>query len=238
MYEWHEAVTTPPDEAIIWRYLSLTKYIDLLHRKQLYLCRLDKFDDPWEGEWTNAYKKRSPFQNDLDGEDGLINNIFKRQYFISCWHLSDHESVALWKIYSSENEGVAIKSTIGKLKASLQVDQIQLLHIGKVEYIDNHSTYEEKEESKSNYWGGLSEACKKRQYFDYEKEVRIIEDNDSVPRLQNSYANLDLQFIEEIRLSPLMGSVVIDTIKAVSEKFGVNSGLIKKSTIYEPFSHN
>lgn len=228
MYEWHDEINTPSDEKVIWRYLSIEKYIDLLCREKLYLCRLDKFEDPWEGKWTEAYIKRNPYAREcLEGKDGLINE-FKKSYFISCWHLAEHESVAMWKIYSSEHAGIAIKTTIGKLKKSL-TDENQQIHIGEVEYIDDHSSH--KEHHISNiHWGGLSQACIKRRSFEYEKEVRLIECNLKSPK--DSYVDLDLQFIEEIRLSPLMKDAFVDTIKALSEKFGIDSSLIVKSNLY------
>jgi len=231
MYQWHEVLSTPSKSKTIWRYMSLAKYIDLLHRKKLFLSRIDRFDDPYEGQWTNAWKEYSSFHLDLDGENGLINTMFNKQYFISCWHLSEHESVAIWKIYCSESDGIAIKSTIGKIIKSLSVDQEQQIHIGVVEYIDDHSKYENKE-IPTNYWGGLGEICKKRKCFSYENEVRIIEDNFS-NKSEYSYANLDLQFIEEIRLAPRMSEMFIDAVKELSAKFGVSADLIKKSSIYD-----
>jgi hypothetical protein len=232
MYQWHEAVTAPTDDKIIWRYMSLTKYVDFLHRRQLYLCRIDKFDDPWEGIWTDAYTESSATPNYLDEEKPLMNKFYKRQYIVSCWHMSDFESVAMWKIYCSEDDGVAIKSTIGSLIRSLDIDQSQKIHIGQVSYIADHSTYKKKE-SPTNYWGPLPEICKKRKFFEYENEVRIIQDNYSNPELESSYANLSFEFINEIRLSPRMGEMFLDTVKAVSEKFGVRTDLIKRSTIYD-----
>jgi hypothetical protein len=228
MYEWRDDIKTPSDERVIWRYLAIEKYIDLLYRKKLYLCRLDKFEDPWEGEWTESYIDRNPYAREcLEGRDGLINEI-KTWYFISCWHLAEHESVAMWKIYSSEHAGIAIKTTIGKLKKSC-TDEKQQIHIGEVEYIDDHFSYKEHYISPL-HWGGLSQACIKRRSFEYEKEVRLIECNQKSP--EYSYVDLDLQFIEEIRLSPLMKDAFVDTIKALSEKFEIDSSLIVKSNLY------
>ncbi|MFY7814747.1 MAG: hypothetical protein ACOVRK_06075 [Chryseobacterium taeanense] len=33
------------------RYLSLGKFIDLLITQEIFLCRIDKFEDKTEGEW-------------------------------------------------------------------------------------------------------------------------------------------------------------------------------------------
>lgn len=36
---------------LIWRYLTLSKFISLLHSQSLFLCRADHFEDRTEGEW-------------------------------------------------------------------------------------------------------------------------------------------------------------------------------------------
>lgn len=226
MYKWHEKVLTPSDEKTIWRYMTIAKYIDLLHRKKLFLCRVDQFDDPYEGEWTKGWREETQVPEEL------ITSWFKKQYFVSCWHLAEYESVAMWKIYCSENDGVAIKTTIGKLKDSLGCDQDQQIHIGEVEYIDDHSNYVEKKRF-TGYWGGLGQVCKKRKIFSYENEVRIIED-DFDNKSWFSYARfLDFQFIEEVRLAPLMSDMFMDSLKDVSEKYGLSAEFIRKSTIYD-----
>jgi hypothetical protein len=228
MYKWHNMLSTPPDDKTIWRYMSVTKYIDLLHRKKLFLNRIDKYqtDDPYEGKWTKGWK-----DSVFPGVDNDFFNIFEKQYFVSCWRLGEYESVAMWKIYCSEIDGVVIKSTIGKLKSALDIDQEQQIHIGKVQYIEDHSKYVDKEPD-GGYWGGLGEICKKRKFFSYEDEVRVIEDN-SAKKLEYSYANLELDFIEEVRLAPRISEIFIEPIKELSEKFGLSAELIKKSSIYD-----
>ena len=229
MYSWHEILETPADDQTIWRYMSVTKYIDLLHRRKLFLSRVDKYrsDDPYEGEWTSSRKKYIFPQ----GENNDVIDMFKKQYFVSCWMLSEYESVAMWKIYCSENDGIVIKSKIGKLKSALDFDQEQQIHIGKVQYIDDHYKHVDTQIDTS-YWGGLGEVCKKRKFFAYEEEVRVIEDNSS-NKLEFSYANLELNFIEEVRLAPRTSHFFIEPIKLLSEKFGLSPDLIKKSSIYD-----
>jgi hypothetical protein len=49
MYETHVLFDSPADSARLWRYMDLSKLIDLLHRKSLFFARADKLGDPWEG---------------------------------------------------------------------------------------------------------------------------------------------------------------------------------------------
>jgi hypothetical protein len=107
--------------------MSLTKYIDLLHRKKLFLSRIDRFDDPYEGQWTNARKEYSPFRLDLDGENGLINTVFNKQYFISCWHLSEHELRRLGcMLFATQHSTNKIAKMLGWLSPSQPTRQPQL----------------------------------------------------------------------------------------------------------------
>jgi hypothetical protein len=212
---------------LFWR----NKSIDLLYKRQIFLCRLDKFlkDDPWEGAWTDFCIENNLWnRNSLEGEDGLINEI-KRWHFISCWHLSDHESMAMWKIYSSEQAGIAIKTSIKKFKDSL-LDEKQQIYIGKVEYIENHDVHKENYDITGD-WAGLSQICLKRQCFKYEQEVRIIE-RDMEGKKEHSFIDIDLNFIDKVRLSPLFNDAFIESIKDISSKYGLDESLIEKSSLY------
>ena len=42
-------LTRPPDEARIWRYLSLARFLALLHDGALFFSRLDELEDRFEG---------------------------------------------------------------------------------------------------------------------------------------------------------------------------------------------
>ena len=41
------------------------------------------------------------------------------RFGVSCWHKSDHESEAMWKLYSASGQAIAIESTVGQLRSSL-----------------------------------------------------------------------------------------------------------------------
>jgi len=38
---------------------------------------------------------------------------------INCWHISDHESVAMWKLYAAGAPGIAVRSTVERFASSL-----------------------------------------------------------------------------------------------------------------------
>jgi hypothetical protein len=44
------------------------------------------------------------------------DDISFKKFGVSCWHMNDYESKAMWKLYA--NKGIAIESTIGQFKSS------------------------------------------------------------------------------------------------------------------------
>ncbi len=42
------------EESMIWRYMDFTKFVSLLDRASLFLCRADRLEDPFEGSSTEA----------------------------------------------------------------------------------------------------------------------------------------------------------------------------------------
>lgn len=225
MYEQDRDAETPPDGEIIWRYMSLDKYIDLIYRKELFLCRLDKFVDPWEGTWTKQEKKTVPPW----GEDDTVLQEFKKFSFINCWHMNQYESAAMWDLYSSKDAGIAIKTTIEKLKESLK-EESEDLHIGKVQYEDNYDDVEQCILGNSDL-PTLAPVFRKRKSFEHEKEVRLVFwTTDHKPFY---YAKVDLrELFDYVYLSPTMEDWLVESIKGISKKFGIEENLFIKSDLY------
>ena len=49
MYKSHEHINTPQRGLVIWKYMNLWKFLDILDCKKLYLSRADFFEDKFEG---------------------------------------------------------------------------------------------------------------------------------------------------------------------------------------------
>lgn len=113
----------------VWRYMSFSRFVWLLQRKQLWLSRADKLGDPWEialaGDQLDHVVKRHPIAplGEKKRETAMeraarIIPAWREKTFVNCWNASDHESHALWRIYCGPTEGVAIQATLGKLHDS------------------------------------------------------------------------------------------------------------------------
>ncbi len=98
---------------------------------------------------TNAYvnKNYEDIRNillEIDECESFVNRNIKEFYrnntFVSCWHISDTESDAMWKIYSNKR-GIAIKTTINKLEQHLDFSTVEK---EGYEVVMNRIIYEDK----------------------------------------------------------------------------------------------
>ncbi len=57
-----------------------------------------------------------------------------RFWRVNCWHRNKLESIAMWKLYTHGNDGVAIQSTVRRLKDSIEASPRRNFVIGSVNY--------------------------------------------------------------------------------------------------------
>lgn len=134
----------PPPETIVWRYLSLAKLLALLRMRALFFCRADHFDDIFEGAFSEGSLRDHAKEWGTKFPEDLVKLIqwIPCRSFVSCWHASEVESVALWKIYAPSEGSLAIKSTIGALqkafpeKLERSGDLLVSQDIRRIQYID------------------------------------------------------------------------------------------------------
>ena len=156
-------------DTVIWKYLDLSKFVDLLLYKKLFLSRSDKFEDQYEGTFSEpTYEEIKKLAKD---NPNFLDNYktHRKNVVISSWHINEYESFAMWQIFTQKNEGLAIQSTLGKLQKALKVDSDFEQYIGEVNYIDYKKEYIP---SENTFFPFLF----KRKSFQYEREVRVISD--------------------------------------------------------------
>jgi hypothetical protein len=168
---------TLDDNQAIWRYMDFASFYSMLLTKGLFFKRLDKFSDANEGtlweeskhEQRQSLLKKDPLMTELEVENRIAKenaNIesYKAWTLANSWSMGDHESFAMWKIYlSGSNEGVAVKTTIGKLKSSLEGNSVEIL-LGDVVY----------EPLKIGNINQHNVSTNKRKPYSFEREVRAL----------------------------------------------------------------
>ncbi|MBF4473558.1 DUF2971 domain-containing protein [Flavobacterium sp. HJJ] len=199
MYLNNPNIKLPQDpDTIVWKYLDLSKFLDLLLSRKLFMSRSDKFEDQYEGTFSEPtfeeIKKLS-----IDNPDFL--NYYKthrEKVAVSSWHINEYESFAMWQIFTQNSEGLAIQSTVKRLQESLHPENNYKQYIGEVNYIDYKKEYIPFDDM---FFPFLF----KRKSFQYEREVRIITDvTDSNIKLNDGLKiNVDIsQLIERIYIHP------------------------------------
>ena len=192
-------IKLPADpNTIVWKYLDLSKFLDLLMYQKLFMSRSDKFEDQYEGTFSEPtfeeIRKLS-----IDNPDFL--NYYKshrEKVAISSWHINEYESFAMWQIFTQNSEGLAIQSTIGRLQNALKPETNFDQYIGEVNYIDYKKEYIPFDDM---FFPFLF----KRKSFQYEREVRIITDiaGNNIKINEGLKINVDInQLIEKIYIHP------------------------------------
>lgn len=199
MYLNNPNIKLPDDsDTIVWKYLDLSKFLDLLLSKKLFMSRSDKFEDQYEGTFSEpTYEEIRKLAT--DNPDFL--NYYKthrERVAISSWHINEYESFAMWQIFTQNSEGLAIQSTISRLQKALVPETNFSQYIGEVNYIDYKKEYIPFDDM---FFPFLF----KRKSFQYEREVRIISDiSESKIKLNDGLKiNVDInQLIEKIYIHP------------------------------------
>ena len=176
----HPSFRLPTNKDIkVWRYLDFAKYLSMLDQRCLFFSRASNLGDPFEGssprfmvnarEYIRAHKTTDPALAeykelpDAALDWGRIPKQFVNSFLINCWHMNEHESTAMWSLYSASKEAVCVQSTYRRLRIALPPQVL----IGEVTYID----YETQGFPASN---GFNFIMHKRLSFAHERELRAI----------------------------------------------------------------
>ena len=166
----HPSFPQPDDNQLkVWRYVSLTKFLDFAFSNCLYFSRVDCLEDNHEGTYTRINFENRFKQSKLPS--GLIitredyTKRLKQSHHVNCWRIDNYESEAMWKLYCPNNEGLAIQTTYEKLTYSLPNEKH--LFMGKITYLD----YEKESFDLGNNFNPIMH---KRIAFEHEKEIRIV----------------------------------------------------------------
>ena len=139
--------SVPEGNPTLWRYLSFSKFLDLINTSALYFCRLDKFSDPLEctqpnGSFDFAMGTNNPWQ--MYEREYLNAHLYmlKQMTFVSCWHINETENVFMWDNYAAQqgNEGVAIKTDLNAIKTVLSEVDRRITDM-VVSYVDFQTYY-------------------------------------------------------------------------------------------------
>jgi len=217
---------TLPDNAELWRYMSISAFLMLL-RGRVYVPTIEELrhSDPLEST-SMCGRTREHFRNicgpDLEwicthasqheqaelscapkGSDQhfkVVVRIWDRELAarraIWCWHRSNIESMALWQVYAKS--GVAVKTTVSKLKASFEKAYVDTGFIAPVHYVKTSGVETAPHLFMRPYL--LKQAC-----YQHEGEVRLVfPRNSDQPHEARLMPIKPRKLICEVRISPFI----------------------------------
>lgn len=220
MLERFEGLAEPLEEkSMLWRFMDFTKYVAMLHGEGLFFARADEMPDPFEGRYGRG---RRPDQRGLQAAQSLRERVL-----LSCWHENENESAAMWRIYLSGEDGIAIRSTVARLCDSLSATSDAVV-LGKVQYIDEHQAAQPGDQELAPFF------CK-RKSFEYEREVRLVCRIGDEPEASGRYVSVNLEkLIEEVVLAPTAGAWLLDLVRSVTEKYGLKVPVVASKMLDPP----
>lgn len=249
MYEAHPVFVQPQNQDVkVWRYMDFTKLVSLVDSRRLFFTRADKFDDPFEGSWPRmnvAARQLIPDEVPVENREafsrsmasmGEVNRHWPKYNAINCWHMNEHESAAMWKLYLKSDEGIAVQSTYSKLRSSLIDDKN--IYLGVVKYID----YEQEWIDAGNL---LSPFVHKRKSFEHEREIRAL-----VTEWPTGDASIDFaretidhglkikvdieRLVENIYIAPSAPNWFADLVRALVQRYGYDFQVVHSKLNEQP----
>lgn len=254
----HSVFRQPSRHATIWRYLGLAQLLFTLQRRSLHFTRVDQFKDPFEGSLPTAEveaEKELFAQLGIPGGPGWNRREHLRLYAACCWYLREHESEAMWKLYASE--GIAIRSTLGRLIDSLGTAPTGAtpIYVGEVNYIDYAKeitrpiTGPNGEPRRNN---GFIPVMHKRKSFEHEKELRailcavgdgmekLVDGTEiAVPAMSAAGCEVPVdldRLIDQIVVSPNVPLWIVDVVTDAVRKYLPNVVVVRSELAAAPYA--
>jgi hypothetical protein len=197
-----------PDDTVLWRYMSLDKFINLIDTKQLFLSPISYFknSDPLEGHLPKKFHHEIESHLQLMSQSGpkfpedaprkmlefekewtetssrrlkLMREKTRGRQSICCWYESKFESEAMWKLYGDNGKSIAIKTTVASLKKSIESRNNEKLAIlARMRYLDFNDLDMTKDELLATK-ERVSTILLKRKEYEHEREVRLYHEPDT-----------------------------------------------------------
>jgi hypothetical protein len=159
-------------DTLLWRYLSFDKFMDMIAMRRLYFRRADKLEDPFEcnfpPELYSIPVSGKSSDQAMEFHKSLHGYVTEKrsEVYLNCWHTSEYESDAMWKLYGGREHSIAIASRVSSFTG--QLSDYNIIS-GNVKYTSIITD--------TFCLGHITDfALIKRKSFEHEKEFRFIFD--------------------------------------------------------------
>lgn len=161
------------NDEVLWKYFTPERFISTLSDRKIYFASANQFGDPFEGAVAVQIPPRQPDPrySEMDATEQAFFQL-KRLTKISCWHRSEYESDAMWKLYAGVHKGIAICTTPDRMRKAFKPFHlkpeygIEDLWAGPVNYVDLTQV-------RMKGAGMLDRFFFKHRAFEWEREFRL-----------------------------------------------------------------
>ena len=198
-------------------------YVIIEDRRQDQRLELRRADPDWSVEETISHWNRT-----------IRRGASRGATFVNCWYQEAEESEAMWKLFSGEEYGVAVRTTAARLVWSF-TEQLPD-YLGYVTYI----AYDQDPMPVSEF----PPVFYKRKAFMHEREVRAVVAPEQ--RAKESPVESDLlgveyaidpeQLIEAVVVNPYSPDWLLDVVQSTLSKFGMDIAIEKSVLKRRPAS--
>jgi hypothetical protein len=221
----------------IWRYMDFTKFVAMLENRGLYFCSLPSLDDPFEGSLTVGTRDRLRADAGSRERSRQLIQAVRRATYVSCWHANEHESEAMWKLYSHSNEGIAIRSDLARLRRGLPGEDIGI-EIEPVIYIDYRDPRRRMDLERTHFY--------KRKAFEHERELRasfrdpelfarVARGDEEVEIPGGRWVPVELESVVlGVYVSPASEEWIADLLSSLIRRYGFRMEVHRSRLLEEP----
>lgn len=158
---------------------------------------------------------------------------------VSCWYHSDIESDAMWRLYTSHKQGIAVKTTWAKLDAAVK-DHAYLTKVTYIDFVKDRADIR----IPSDVF-----KCKRKAYS-HENEVRAIITKyprtgivNGVPSNSRPIQGEEIpkggipievelsSLIDQVVVTPLCTSWFLEIVTELCNKYGLPAGIVAESEL-------
>lgn len=225
----------------VYRIYPMQRFLELLSNKKLTLVRPKLWNDPME-----SIIFESSFN--VAGERSYSLK-YKDNYFAQCWTLK-YESFALWNEYAPLQNGIRVRTKLGRLIEQLKAHTNQepdTWFVGKVDYlsmdqikkwIGKNLPYAEAVCMPELPFGQVYALLIKLNQYSHENEVRIIfnSNSDKVINANDTYSEVSiepLELFDRLLLDPRMPTNIYKIFKGELMKYGFKNDQVIRSGLFD-----
>jgi hypothetical protein len=251
------------DSEKVWRVMNFLQFMALMEYQKIFFNRVDKFSDGYEGTYPSTMTENIININlpnadeEVEINQELINEYGeeikdvelekfeqveyreragkeKKRTFANCWYVNNVESESLWNRYSKDN-GIAIQSTIGKLKRSLDEEK-KTIYMFKIKYIEFERETIDSDDSALSFCPFIY----KRKELEHERELRLLILANQLKKGESGKSGLNIavnlqELIEKITVAPGTEFWGMDLVNAILKRYNLHKPVVKSSMDNKPY---